>query len=108
MQFTLIMKNLRLILLACALVCGGLLLWQYIRTQVTAKTSQADAQAATAAVVATVVGQKVADKATRAASDDRAAIRLREQQAKQQAAKVKSEVLEQPVPVDMLEAINAS
>lgn len=108
MSFTLIMKNLRLILLACALVCGGLLLWQYIRTQVQAETSQADAQAATVAVATLAAGVVVADKAVRGASKARAEVKLREQQATQQAEKVKAAVLEQPVPLDMLEAINAS
>lgn len=105
---TLILKNFRLILLACVLVGCALALWQYISTQVTAKTSQADAQAASAAIVAINDGQKSADKATRAASDDRASIRLREQKAKQQAEKVQSPVLEQPLPLKTLEAINAS
>lgn len=108
MYITLILKNLRAILLACAVVGAALVLWQYIRTQVTAETSQAHAQAATAAIVGITKGQEVANKATRAASDERATLRLREQKAKQQAEKVQSPVLEQLLPLKTLEAINAS
>lgn len=108
MYITLILKNFRLIVGLVLLVAACLALWQYISTQVTAKTSQADAQAASAAIVAINDGQKSADKATRASSEARASIRLQEQKAKQQAEKVQSPVLEQPLPLKTLEAINAS
>lgn len=109
-MWLIILKNLRSILIFLALAGASLMLWQYVRVNVSAATSTIKAQAATEALAVSNKAASAANTSTASRAGTEIVLRERSAVANKKAQKAIEDNYEwskQAVPAAALDAINS-